>query len=131
MAAIIGFCYLLPTTTKKMVYAHQYILDFFSGATDAMDVIGRNVVDRRQPYLQAIGSSWADVSSIAVYSDGTAVCSFTNVAKGLCVFFSLHYLLDIQYSGAVHSTLQFLEIKCLKNFSKPRTGVQILLNEVE
>ena len=53
MAAIIGLCYLLPTTAKKMVYAHQYILDLFSGATDAVDEVGRNLVDRRQPYLHS------------------------------------------------------------------------------
>ena len=114
MAAVIGLCYLLPTTAKKLVHAHQYILDFFSGATDTMDESGQNVVDRRQPYLLAMGSSRANISSIVLYSDSTAVCycSFSSVAKGLYGVFSMHYLLNIEYSGAVHPTLQFLETKC-------------------
>ena len=130
MAAVIGLCYFLPTTAKKFVHAHRYIVYFFSGATDTMDESGQNVVDRRQPYLLAMGSSWANISSIVLYSDSTAVCSFSSVAKGLYGVFSMHYLLNIEYSGAVHPTLQFLEIKCLNIFSKPRAGVQVFLNEV-
>lgn len=129
LVAVCSLCYVLPTTAKKALYAHQYLVDLVMGNSTELET-SRLCKDRCQPYVQVYGQSWSNRSKMVLYADKVPVCTFQNVAKAVDAVFALYYILDVEYSSAVYPTLQFLQIKCLGINCNPRCSVQQLLTEL-
>lgn len=124
---MIGLCYLLPTTFKKLrLDAHQYLVDIVSNPAEDL-----HSAERRQPFILVIGTSFADFNKVIVYADGVPVCAFESVTKALYGVLSLYYAFNIEYSAAVFSALQFLQIKCLNIKEKARLSVTDLMNSLD
>ena len=125
-AAILALRYLLPTTSRKLLDAHQYLLDITSKPVSELEF-----AERRQPFIQFFGSSFGDFDKIVVFADTIAVGSYENIHQALYAVFCLYYSLNIEYASSVFSALQFLQIKCLHIQDKPRLGVLHFLKLLE
>ena len=111
-AIALSFCCILPSNSKKKLYAHQYRLDLVIDNLTELNIQVRS--DRCQPYLLVYRSSWADVHEIVIYLDKIAVYTVPPVAAPLYIILTLQYVLNIEYSPSVFPTLQLLQIKCTR-----------------
>ena len=119
-------CYLLPTSAKKTLYAHQYLIDLVA-KTEEIDLPS----ERRQPFVLLLGSSYSNLDKIVIFSDTIAVCTCDSISEAVYLVFSLYYSLNIEYSFAVYPALQFLQLKCLNIEGKARLSVHHFIRALE